>query len=64
MTKVRFATTCDSCGKRSEEYFSWPACRECGDDICSECDVPNCRDEEIGKTWCKACAEEEEVGDE
>lgn len=37
MTMVRFATVCDRCEKRSQEYSSWPSCRECLDDICPDC---------------------------
>lgn len=37
---VRFATTCDHCAKRSEEYTAFPSCRECMDDICPECAEP------------------------
>ena len=38
---VRFATTCDKCGKRSNEYEAWPSCRECGNHICPACSQPN-----------------------
>lgn len=37
---VRFATTCDSCGARSEEYTAWPTCYECHDHVCRVCEVP------------------------
>lgn len=37
MSMVRFATTCDRCQRRSEEYTSWPSCRECLDFICPNC---------------------------
>lgn len=37
---VRFATICDACKARSEEYTSWPSCRECGDHLCHACLVP------------------------
>ncbi len=40
MAVVRFATTYDSCGDRSEEYTAWPLCRECGRHFCSVCQVP------------------------
>lgn len=38
MSRVRFAELCDvnACGKRSEEYTSWPVCRECNLDVCPE----------------------------
>lgn len=31
---VKFATLCDACNKRSEEYTSWPTCRECYGNFC------------------------------
>ncbi len=34
---VRFATTCDHCQARSEEYTAWPSCRECMEDTCYTC---------------------------
>lgn len=37
MTAVRFATTCDRCGARSEEYTAWPSCRVCQSDTCPAC---------------------------
>lgn len=37
MTMVRFATICDRCGARSEEYTAFAMCRECLDDICPNC---------------------------
>jgi hypothetical protein len=40
MVMVRFATKCDRCGKRSEEYTSWPSCRECLNDTCPDCTHP------------------------
>lgn len=39
MSTVRFATLCDVCGKRSEEYARFPRCIDCGDDICPNCTV-------------------------
>lgn len=36
MAMVKFATTCDVCGDRSEEYTQWPSCRECGLHICPQ----------------------------
>ena len=38
---VRFATTCDMCGARSEEYTAHPSCRECLRDICRLCAEPD-----------------------
>lgn len=56
MAIVRFATTCDTCSRRSEEYFSWPTCRECQGDFCLDCDVPCARTEdERHETLCKKC---------
>lgn len=43
MAIVRFATVCDKCGARSIEYSHYPICRDCGDDVCSACDVPSAR---------------------
>jgi hypothetical protein len=40
MAVVRFATLCDRCRKRSEEYTAFPSCRECLDDICPDCAAP------------------------
>ena len=37
MSMVRFATTCDFCGWRSEEYTAWPSCRECLLHCCPRC---------------------------
>jgi hypothetical protein len=31
---VRFATLCDTCQARSEEYTCWPTCRECDQHVC------------------------------
>lgn len=38
MGLVRFATLCDldGCGRRSEEYTEWPACRTCDRYCCHE----------------------------
>ena len=56
MSTVRFATLCDKCKRRSEEYTSWPRCTECGDDICSNCDCPLARSEdERHETLCTDC---------
>lgn len=41
MTMVRFATTCDLCGKRSAEYTAWPSCENCIRDTCPECRLPD-----------------------
>jgi hypothetical protein len=52
MSHVRFATTCDVCGKRSEEYATWPYCRECGIDLCPEHRNHDFSDPETGRTLC------------
>lgn len=57
---VRFATTCDRCTARSEEYSAWPSCRECMDDICPDCAEPGSLMEADldcpAKVTCRACA--------
>lgn len=56
MAFVRFATKCDKCGRRSEEYTAWPECRECGEHICKACDVaPERSEDERHLTLCKTC---------
>ena len=55
MSKVRFATICDKCGKRSPEYGSWLQCYDCFNDVCDECDMEAARNEENGDTRCKDC---------
>jgi NMD protein affecting ribosome stability and mRNA decay len=57
MSTVRFAMLCDKCGRRSEEYGSWPSCADCGEDVCTDCDVPAARTEdEANRTICRECA--------
>lgn len=59
MSMVRFATLCDKCKWKSEEYTSWPSCKDCLEDICPYCDIPEARTEdERGQTLCKECSEE------
>jgi hypothetical protein len=55
MSLVRFACLCDQCGKRSSEYSSWLSCRDCGEDVCDDCDLSDRRDPEFGRTLCKRC---------
>lgn len=56
MSMVRFATLCDKCGARSEEYSSWPWCKDCMRDICPACDIESERtDDESHKTLCLDC---------
>lgn len=59
MSMVQFAMLCDKCQRRSPEYESWPSCRECMEDACSNCDIPQERRlDENYRTLCKECAEE------
>ncbi len=44
---VRFATTCDACGARSEEYTAWPSCEDCQEDICPACAHHLVRDADV-----------------
>jgi hypothetical protein len=43
---VRFATLCDECEARSEEYTAWPTCRDCQRDICPACAAPGSVEDE------------------
>lgn len=56
---VRFATTCDRCQARSDEYTAWPSCRECLDDICPDCAAPGTLVETDGegpdRVTCRTC---------
>lgn len=62
---VRFASTCDRCQARSDEYTAWPHCTACMDDICYGCAVPGTLTEadlECPETvLCRACQEAEAV---
>lgn len=58
---VRFASICDKCEARSQEYSSWPRCRECDEDTCSACEVQGQADDESGTTWCKECAGDDDA---
>lgn len=57
MSLVRFATICDRCGKRSEEYTCFKSCTECADDICPDCttDVSYGNDPDKLGTICDVC---------
>ena len=59
MSTVRFATLCDACGARSQEYGAWPTCRECGCDICPLCAVPGSKtDADVNQPetcYCQLC---------
>lgn len=60
MSLVRFATLCDSCGARSEEYTGWPTCTDCGEDTCPSCMEPGSKtdaDLDTPETClCETCA--------
>jgi Zn-finger nucleic acid-binding protein len=58
VSMVRFATICDSCGQRSEEYTHWLECKECGLDVCPRCRETDFDDDERGKSLCKECYQE------
>ena len=55
---VRFATKCDTCGARSEEYTAWPTCRECDNDACPDCSEPGTMIEDDGRQTviCRSCS--------
>lgn len=55
MSLVKFATLCDSCGKRSGEYQRFAVCEGCLLDVCPECTHVIISDESMRIT-CKACA--------
>lgn len=57
MSMVRFATLCDKCGKRSEEYSAWPSCRECLEHVCPNCSV-NASEDEAHEADCLECVKE------
>jgi len=60
MSMVKFATLCDQCGKRSEEYTAWPSCEGCGDEVCDDCGrVTKTGDgDRPDKAICKKCEKE------
>jgi ribosomal protein S14 len=57
MSIVRFASVCDECGKRGEEYKAFPACRECLRDICPSCQVAGTLEQDVDRNdcLCKVC---------
>lgn len=58
MSMVRFATLCDKCGRRSEEYSAWPSCKDCMEDACPDCDIESERSgDERNHTLCHDCRE-------
>lgn len=75
MSMVKFATLCDvsqpcpdgwrdgmTCGKRSEEYESWPRCRVCGAHCCPDHSKPGTKiDADLDQpetVVCLGCEEE------
>lgn len=56
MSLVMFACICDVCGRRSEEYGSWPTCPDCMDDICPAHWVPDSYDPEKNSVLCLLCS--------
>jgi hypothetical protein len=46
MATVRYATLCEMCGRRSDEYTEWPECRDCSMHLCPTCAVPGSSQEE------------------
>ena len=63
---VKFATTCDRCQRRSEEYTAWPTCKECSDHVCPRCDIEGERTEADvdtpETTMCPGCYSEQDAG--
>lgn len=55
MSIVRFATLCDICQKRSEEYSRWYTCRDCGSEVCNEHLLVGTEDSETGTGICVRC---------
>lgn len=53
---VKFASICDLCGVRGEEYSMFPSCRDCGADVCPKCCTDH--DEEHGAATCNTCLAE------
>lgn len=56
MAMVRFATLCDRCKSRSEEYTAWPECKICMEHICPNCDLEHQRvdNEGVKTTLCRS----------
>ncbi len=77
MSMVMFASRCDNCGARSEEYTEWPRCRCCENHICPACRVRGSEQDEDRETgggedgpavsyevqtvWCQHCLESGEA---
>lgn len=64
MTFVRFATLCNFCCARSEEYTAFPECWDCGRHVCPTCS-PEGKieggDGEPLNTQCPLCLREEKA---
>jgi len=64
---VRFASICDHCGKRGEEYSAYLHCRNCGLDLCPDHRNHDFDDGENGLTLCAndvGCQLERDMDDE
>lgn len=65
MDTGHFATTCDSCGRKSPVNTAWPTCRECSEDVCQNCtESGSLLEGEDGKpdlVTCKTCAAAEKT---
>ena len=57
MALVKFASICDSCGMRGEEYSALPTCSECHLDLCFNC-APELDDYLPEKGPCRECIED------
>lgn len=74
MSLVRFASLCDTCGRRSSEYEQWHRCRDCDDHACPYCTAPGSEreegrskdgvDYETTTVLCNACAEQDDAPDD
>ena len=51
----KYSMKCDKCGKASEEFYGWPACRLCLQSFCPDCRRVALDDESDGSTVCKDC---------
>lgn len=63
---TRFADLCDGCGDRSEEYTTWPTCRECGVSVCPDCSSPHTLESDDGResVICRPCTVRDPWADE
>ena len=57
MSLVRYANLCDTCGKRSAEYTTYPDCFECVQEFCPNCGVvtQECDGEIRERGYCNTC---------